>query len=625
MSKIVVLFAHGRTGTHMLRSILSQETWIRNHDEPFNPAIEHWNKHSFFPHLRQHLAGTGAMNVVAAKQVVDAYFDHLEHSLGASSGLVDLKVGQIGAMDWPPFLQGTVPVILDRVMARGWPIVLCRRRDQLAAYVSQKRAEQSGVWVRREGKAADDTEGAALHIDPAQLLRFLAQQERVTADVDRWISGYPSTALIHYEDFGPFPFLPDPVREIFSAAFARPLRRGVKTDTVKLIADHHALIVNADEVRNALLQQGYAQFWPETAPDLPRVDGTADDAGRGAIPAAGSATIVTAAQAKDRAATLKADIAATLKTGVTYKAERHALADVAVQVGHFDDSFVHRAKNAPFAQYHLEGVASFARLMFQARRRDYLDDRPKYRWLIDDKLIGLRFAESLGIPVVPYLFCDAVADVPATLARMGYPAVVKPLGDANAANVFMIFEPGRVVEHQTRQTMNETAALARMAQTGQSKWLVQRYIGPLEFGEQPVTEIKSYMFYGEVGVINEVTTYPEIALCEWSPDGREIDSGRPINRMKGRGFTPELVSDGVRMSLALPAPFLRVDFLFWQGQHYFNEVSPQPGSAAEQPNFDRALGDLYLAAEARLLDDLFEGKPFPEIRALAKAVAGEMT
>lgn len=620
MSKIVVLFAHGRTGTHMLRSILSQETWIRNFDEPFNPSVEQWNKQSFFPHLRRHVAGPGAMNATAAKQLVDSFFDQLEQSVGASSGLLDLKVGQIGAMDWPPFLQGTVPVILDRVMARGWPIILCRRHDQLATYVSQKRAEQSGVWVRREGTRANDTKGTALHVDPAQLSRFIAQQERAAADVDRWMSSYPSKALIHYEDFAPFPFLPDPVREVFSAAFARPLQRGLTADTVKLVADHYAMISNPDEVRDGLKRMGYPQFWPD-APHNPNGAQAAAPDPNTEVRAAAPATVVTAAQAKERVELLKADIAATLKTGIAYKAERHALADVAVQIGHFDDSFVHRAKNAPFAQYHLEGVASFARLMFQARRRDYLNDRPKYRWLIDDKLVGLRFAESLGIPVVPYITCGAVADVPAALARMGYPAVVKPLVDANAANVFMAFGPGRVVEHQTRITMDETAALARMGQTGRSKWLVQRYIGPLDFGEEPVTEIKSYMFYGEVGVINEVTTYPETAVCEWSPNGQEIDSGRPIKRMKGRGFTPELVADGVRMSLALPAPFLRVDFLFWQGQHYFNEVSPQPGSAAELPNLDRALGDLYLAAEARLLDDLFQSKPFAEIRELSKAVA----
>lgn len=621
MSKIVVLFAHGRTGTHMLRSILSQEPWLRNFGEAFNPAIEQWNRHSFFPHLRQNLAGQGAVDVVAAKRLVDGFFDHLEASIEGGHGLLDLKVGQISAMDWPPFIQGTVPVILDRVISRGWPIVLCRRRDQLAAYVSQKRAEQTGVWVRRTDKPTDGSVDAKLEIAPSQLLRFFAQQERAAADVDHWLSAYARKSLIHYEDFAHFPALPDPVREVFSAAFGRTLQRGVKADTVKLVADHRAAIANQDEVREALRRAGYAQFWPDAGGTVQSESGIARGPHADTETEAAPPKRITAAQAKERVDALRGDIALTLKQGVPHVEERYALADLATEVGHFQDHFVHRGKDAPFSEYRLGGVASFARLMFQARRRDYLSDKAKHRWLIDDKHAGLKFAELLGIPVVPYLLCQSVAEVSAAIAQMGYPAVVKPLTDAEAANVFIFFGPDRVVEHKLRVTMDDAAALARMSRSGRPKWLVQRYIGPLDGEGPPITEIKPYIFYGEVGFVHEVTTYPETAICEWSPDGHEIDSGRPFNRMKGRGFTPEVIADAVRMSLALPSPFLRVDFLVWQGKHYFNEVAPQPGSVSELPRLDRTLGDLYLAAEARLLDDLFNGKIFPEVRSLGKGKA----
>ena len=625
MSKIVVLFAHGRTGTHMLRSILSQEPWLRSFGEVFNPAVERWNRHSFFPHLRQHMAEAGAMDVTAAKKVADGFFDRLEGSLDGACGLLDLKVGQISAMDWPPFLQGMVPVVLDRVIARGWPIVLCRRRDQLAAYVSQKRAEQSGVWVRRTDQPADEGVSAALKIVPSQLLHYFAQQERAAADVDRWLSGHKRKALIHYEDFERFAALPDAVRDVFSDAFARPLQRGVKADTVKLVGDHRAAIANPDEVRDSLRQAGYARFWPDPDTRSLAGGGPAPNTHAGPVPTDRPAGLITAAQAKDRVVALKNDIAATLRKGVPIREERYALADMAMQIGHFEDIFVHRGKHAPFADYRLLGVGSLARLMFQARRRDYLSDKAKYRWMIDDKLAGLKFAELLGVPVVPYIMSEAIVDLPEAIARMGYPAVVKPLTDADAMNVFILFGPDRVVEHKRRETMDKAEALARIARTGHRKWLVQRYIGPLDGEGPPITEIKPFLFYGEVGFVHEVTTYPELAICEWSPHGHEINTGRPINRMKGHGFTQEVIADAVRMSLALPAPFMRVDFLVWQGKHYFNEVAPQPGTVSELVHFDRALGDLYLAAEARLLDDLFNAKPFAEFRALAAGTAGAKT
>jgi hypothetical protein len=484
----------------------------------------------------------------------------------------------------------------------------------LAAYVSQKRAEQSGVWVRRAGKPADDKADATLHIAPPQLLRFIAQQERAAADVDRWLSDYGRKHLIHYEDFARFPSLADPVREVFSTAFGRPLQRGVKTDTVKLVADHRAAIANPYEVRDALERAGFARFWPD-AVDIAQAEGETDRAEH--VDADVTAGPITSAEAKERVDALKADIAATLTKGVSDMAERHALADLAVQMGHFSDSFVHFDKHAPFSDYRLGGVASLARLLFQARRRDFLTDKAKHRWLIDDKLAGLKFAEALGIPVVPYMSCRTVAEVPAAIARTGYPAVVKPLVDADANNVFLVFGPNHVVEHKPRETMDEAAAFARMDRAGRSTWLVQRYIGPLSGEGPPVTEIKPYVFYGEVGFVHEVTTYPKTAICEWAPDGQEIDSGRPIARMKGQGFSKELIADAVRMSLGLPTPFLRVDFLVWQGKHYFNEVAPQPGSVAELPCIDRFLGDLYLEAEARLLDDLMNGKSFAEIKSLS--------
>lgn len=618
MNKIVVLLAHARTGTHMLRSILSQESWLRNFDEVFNPAVERWNRHSFFPHLRQHLADAHAMDVNGAKQLVDSFFDRLEASVETGSGLVDLKVGQLGAMNWPPFLQGTVPIILDRVIARRWPIVLCRRRDQLAAYVSQKQAERTGVWVRRTDALPAESAETALRIAPDQLLRYFEQQARAADDVDRWLSNYGRKALIHYEDFASFPSLPDPVREVFSVAFGRQLRRGTRADTVKLVADHRAVIANPEEVRATLVQAGCPQLWPEDGAQVrPAMEASRRE------PTAGATAAITSEQARARLDSLAAEIASTLDKGVADVAERHALANLAIAVGHFDDRFVHRAKGAPFADFRLGGVASFNRLMFQARRRDYLSDVGKDRWLIDDKLAGLTFAQQLGVPVAPYILCTGVTAVPEAIARIGCPAVVKPLVDADANNVFMVFRPDHVVEHKTRVIMDEAAALARMERTGRKKWLVQKYIGPIDAEGPPVTEIKPFMFYGEVGFIQEVTTFPELGVCEWSLDGQVIDSGRVVNRIKGQGFTPELVEDAVRMSLAVPTPFLRIDFLVWQGKHYFNEVAPQPGSATQMKNFDRFMGDLYLAAEARLFEDLLTGKSFPDIIKMRK-MASEM-
>lgn len=85
---------------------------------------------------------------------------------------------------------------------------------------------------------------------------------------------------------------------------------------------------------------------------------------------------------------------------------------------------------------------------------------------------------------------------------------------------------------------------------------------------------------------------------------------------------PELAE---AVSRALPAPFLRIDFLrAADGRLVFCEFTPRPGRfSLIRPEFDRSFGAPFLRAEARLLADLLAGRHFPEWEAAAREAAAE--
>lgn len=74
-----------------------------------------------------------------------------------------------------------------------------------------------------------------------------------------------------------------------------------------------------------------------------------------------------------------------------------------------------------------------------------------------------------------------------------------------------------------------------------------------------------------------------------------------------------------RISLAIPAPFIRIDFLKSFDGLVFGEFTGHPGSY-EQFNrkTDRLLGEFFVSAEARIVNDLLNGKTFDAFQALKK-------
>jgi len=234
--------------------------------------------------------------------------------------------------------------------------------------------------------------------------------------------------------------------------------------------------------------------------------------------------------------------------------------------------------------------------------------------LVDGKVVGRSFVELLGYPV-PISF--------GTFAHTEAPAIdgvaIKPLDEASSRGVFLRLDADHIYDVWRKQWITAPDALRSRMQgdleTGRvatDAWTAEQLVPwdpPAPF---PPTNLKFFCFYGHVPLILEVAAGEQTRYCWWTPDGRQVDTGKHRDRLfDGEGVSDDQLQVAREISLAIPAPFVRIDFLKSARQMLFCEFTPLPGDyeSFDDPT-DRALGDAFLAAECRLERDLMAGRRF---------------
>src|SRR5699024_340527 len=132
----------------------------------------------------------------------------------------------------------------------------------------------------------------------------------------------------------------------------------------------------------------------------------------------------------------------------------------------------------------------------------------------------------------------------------------------------------------------------------------------------PARDIKFYCFYGKVGLILEITRFPERNHCWWTVTGERVRTGKyDEDLFKGEGVSWEEIDLARNISLKIPAPFIRIDFLRSEKGLIFGEFAPKPGNYDEFDELtDKWMGDYFLEAQGRLMNDLLKGKVFQEYK-----------
>lgn len=262
------------------------------------------------------------------------------------------------------------------------------------------------------------------------------------------------------------------------------------------------------------------------------------------------------------------------------------------------------------------------------RRRKKQVSRVPERRIGVGKVFDTILADVLGLRMPRELHRGSLSDVPAGLRNA---VVVKPLDASDSVGAFYVFAEDDIHAIWLERQLSSWDALLQVVRehlgddaVDAPRWVVQELI--LESDRQPARDIKFYSMYGEFPAILEVSRFPRREVAYFDGDtmqraevGRQQDpflqdASRSI--IDRGGLTEGMLELGRRASLALPIPFIRLDFLWTPDELVFLEASTGPGNSHSfNRRWDRRLGKAYLQAETRLVNDLLSGKSFSEYEA----------
>ncbi|MFO8039090.1 MAG: ATP-grasp fold amidoligase family protein [Sodalinema sp.] len=281
------------------------------------------------------------------------------------------------------------------------------------------------------------------------------------------------------------------------------------------------------------------------------------------------------------------------------------------------------------SKYPLYNLASFGTsIVLNARKTQLRGGIASYEFISKD--VAYQFAKEIGCPIP--LNADTV--VPSAAIKPQEHIVIKPLTQANSKGAYMVKQADDILDLGRRKPLQDwtelEAGLREDLEKGtvtEDKWIVQELIYEDAERTQPARDLKFYCFYGEVALILEICRFPEKQFCWWNAKLEQIETGLyEDKRFTGAGVTPEQIKFAASMSAKIPTPFIRIDFLKgWQGLVFCEFAALFPGEYhGLTDSIDTWLGNCFLDAEGRLMEDLLKGKRFEEYWRVREGLKGEL-
>lgn len=222
----------------------------------------------------------------------------------------------------------------------------------------------------------------------------------------------------------------------------------------------------------------------------------------------------------------------------------------------------------------------------------------------NNKMADARFVKDLGF-LVPEVYHEnaAIDDI------FEYDGcVVKSKNGASSKGVFV--KNGNEFYHLFDKKVYATDAFLNYSKKqGFRRFIVEEYVG----GEEAVRDLKFYMFYGEIGVVLEVKRNQSgNQHCFYDSDSRLVKTGRyRETEFVGSGFETEVGECAKKISECIPSPFIRVDLIVSEKGYRVGELTAHPGGYENFSGvWDTFLGEKFIKARARLLEDMLSGKEF---------------
>lgn len=266
----------------------------------------------------------------------------------------------------------------------------------------------------------------------------------------------------------------------------------------------------------------------------------------------------------------------------------------------------------------LKGVSSFRSLLTQRTRMQQLAGKDKcHEWFLNDKKKAYKFLDLLDVrrPQTSSKACDM--DSLAISPGMA----IKPDAGVASRGVYLVYDLANIWDvkkskwiYSVNELKKEMRQNIKNRKVGRDSWLTEELIFGDSGKKSPTVDFKFLCFYGKVGLVREISRFPEVLDCWWDRNGNNVETGQRLNDkeiLQGMGVSQKNIELVERISSEIPAPFMRIDFLYSDGDLVFGEFTPRPGSYDRfTESVDRELGEMFLSAEAKLVDDLLSGKEF---------------
>ncbi|WP_245628035.1 ATP-grasp fold amidoligase family protein [Shouchella shacheensis] len=272
----------------------------------------------------------------------------------------------------------------------------------------------------------------------------------------------------------------------------------------------------------------------------------------------------------------------------------------------------------------LKQAASFRGSLNMRIRQNQLAG-PLPEWLLDNKKDAYHFITNLNIRK-PWTSDENYTH---TTIPKNEEVVIKPVDSAGSRGVYLVYNFNDIIDVKRSTKLDSwdrlKASMEKDLESGwvaEDQWYMEELILENKAEKTPASDLKFYCFYGNVGLILEISRFPELNYCWWTAAGERLHTGKyEENPYKGRGVSQSEIEMASFISAEIPAPFMRIDFLRSEDGLVFGEFTPKPGNYDEfdQP-VDQWLGDCFLEAQGRLYEDLMNGKSFSGYRKLKEIV-----
>ena len=233
--------------------------------------------------------------------------------------------------------------------------------------------------------------------------------------------------------------------------------------------------------------------------------------------------------------------------------------------------------------------------------------------ILDDKKTAYQFIEQLNIPYPEQddqiYTIETVPQKPAI--------VIKPTEGDGGRGVYLVKSETDIFDVKRERELSSWPELIKAMtddikqnRVSKDQWYIE---GLLQLSrDKRARDIKFYCFYGVIGLILEIDRTNRARYWWWDHNGKWTNTGKyQESQFEGLGVSIEEMQQAIDLSLHIPTPFMRIDFIRTDNGLYFGEFTPKPGNFDEfDLETDRMLGQLYLEAEARLNADLINRKDF---------------